>query len=116
MGVIGNAPDFPDEFARLWLTSHAMSYMAPPITELALEPSAAAPAKQTQFIPQDWLRVSEACAYCRVSKPKLYDLLNRGLVKSVSLKERGQIKGTRLVSFHSLKAFLESKATGGVET
>lgn len=64
----------------------------------------------------DWLRVSEACAYCRVSKPKLYDLLNRGLVKSVSLKERGQIKGTRLVSFHSLKAFLESKATGGIES
>ncbi len=67
-------------------------------------------------VPQDWLRVSEACAYCRVSKPKMYDLLNRGLVKSVSLKERGQIKGTRLVSFHSLKAFLESKATGGVES
>ena len=64
----------------------------------------------------DWLRVSEACAYCRVSKPKIYDLLNRGLVKSVSLKERGQSKGTRLVSFHSLKAFLESKATGGIES
>lgn len=64
----------------------------------------------------EWLRVSEACAYCRVSKPKMYDLLNRGLVKSVSLKERGQIKGTRLVSFHSLKAFLESKATGGIES
>jgi hypothetical protein len=46
----------------------------------------------------------------------LYNLLNRGLVKSVSLKERGQIKGTRLVSFHSLKAFLESKATGGIES
>jgi hypothetical protein len=61
----------------------------------------------------DWLRVSEACAYCRVSKPKLYDLLNRGLVRSLSLAERGQIKGTRLVSFHSLKAFLESRASGG---
>ncbi len=64
-------------------------------------------------LPQDWLRVSEACAYCRISKPKLYDLLNRGLVKSVSLKERGQTKGTRLVSFDSLKAFLESRASGG---
>ncbi|WP_395718779.1 helix-turn-helix domain-containing protein [Prosthecobacter sp.] len=61
----------------------------------------------------DWLRVAEACAYSRVSKPKLYDLLNRGLVKSVSLKERGQIKGTRLISFSSLKAFLESRASGG---
>lgn len=67
-------------------------------------------------IPQDWLRVSEACAYTRVSKPKLYDLLNRGLVKSVSLKEPGQIKGTRLVCFHSLKAFLESRVTHGSES
>jgi excisionase family DNA binding protein len=71
---------------------------------------------QTRTIPNDWLRVSEACQYSRVSKPTLYNLLNRGLVKSVSLKERGQIKGTRLVSFHSLKAFLESKATGGIES
>lgn len=84
----------------------------PPSTHSGTDDAQAA----ESHIPQDWLRVSEACAYCRVSKPKLYDLLNRGLVKSVSLKERGQIKGTRLVSFHSLKAFLESKATGGMES
>lgn len=66
-------------------------------------------------VPQDWLRVSEACAYSRVSKPKMYDLINRGLVRSVSFKEEGQIKALRLVSFHSLKALLESKATGGIE-
>lgn len=94
-----------------------MSTMAPPPANKLVQNSTAYDAGDVvQAIPQDWLRVSEACAYCRVSKPKLYDLLNRGLVKSVSLKERGQIKGTRLVSFHSLKAFLESKATGGIES
>jgi len=62
---------------------------------------------------QEWLRVAEACDYSRISKPKLYQLINRGLIKSVSLKERGQIKGTRLISFDSLRAFLESRATGG---
>jgi hypothetical protein len=92
-----------------------MHHMAHTSSESKIYTAAHAGGNPNSSIPQDWLRVSEACAYCRVSKPKLYDLLNRGLVKSVSLKERGQIKGTRLVSFHSLKAFLESKATGGIE-
>lgn len=61
----------------------------------------------------EWLRVREACEYSRLSKPKLYQLLNRSLIKSVSLRERGQIKGTRLISFDSLRSFLESRATGG---
>jgi hypothetical protein len=61
----------------------------------------------------EWLRVSEACAYSRLSKPKLYQLLNRGLIKSCSLKERGQIKGTRLISSDSLRMFLQSRASGG---
>jgi len=61
----------------------------------------------------EWMRVKEACAYSRVSKPKLYDLTNRGLIKSVSLRERGMVRGTRLVSSDSLRTFLESRASGG---
>jgi hypothetical protein len=61
----------------------------------------------------EWLRISEACAYSRLSKPKLYTLMNRGLIKNCSLKEDGQIKGTRLVSAESLKAFLEAHSSGG---
>jgi hypothetical protein len=61
----------------------------------------------------EWMRVKEACAFSCLSKPKLYDLMNRGHIKSVALKERGQIKGTRLVSIDSLRAFLEARATGG---
>jgi excisionase family DNA binding protein len=70
---------------------------------------------QNESLPKEWLRVSEACQYSRLSKPTLYNLLNRGLVKSVSLRERGQIKGTRLISFDSLRGFLESRASGGVQ-
>ena len=62
---------------------------------------------------QEWMRIAEAVQYSTLSKAKLYDLINRGLIKSVSLRERGQIKGTRLVSYPSLCAFLESRATGG---
>jgi len=61
----------------------------------------------------EWLRVSEACEYARVSKPVIYDWMNRGWIKNVSLRQRGQVKGVRLVSFDSLRTFLESRATGG---
>lgn len=79
-----------------------------------MKPKDILPTNQTTTdAPREWLRVKEACAYSRLSKPKLYDLMNRGLVKSSSLRERGQIKGTRLVSFDSLRQFLESRASGG---
>jgi|GEM_PF-3637262 len=61
----------------------------------------------------EWLRVSEACAFARVSKPVLYDWMNRGLIKNFSAKEKGQIKGARLISFRLLRHFLESRSTGG---
>jgi len=61
----------------------------------------------------EWLRVSEACEFARVSKPVIYDWMNRGWIKNVSLRQRGQVKGVRLVSFDSLRTFLESRATGG---
>ncbi len=73
---------------------------------------ALAPAAAPQITPE-WIRVSEACQFARVSKPVIYDWMNRGLIKNFSSRERGQIKGTRLISFDSLKRFIESRATGG---
>lgn len=83
------------------------SSMDKPILTFAQGKAAQAP------LPQEWLRVSEAVHFSRLSKPKLYQLFNLGLIKTVSLRERGQVKGTRLVSFDSLRNFLESRATGG---
>lgn len=79
-----------------------------------MKPKNIQPSNQPAPVLPEWLRVKEACDYSRLSKPKLYDLLNRQLIKSVSLRERGQIKGTRLVSFDSLRKFLESRASGGI--
>ena len=64
----------------------------------------------------EWLRVNEAAAHFKLSKAKLYDLINRGLIKSCSLRHRGQIRGTRLISYDSLNSYIESQATGGIET
>ena len=63
----------------------------------------------------EWLTVSEACQYARCSKPFLYTLFRRGLVRNVSFRERGKTRGLRRVSFDSLKYFLEFHATGGME-
>lgn len=85
----------------------------PQINKTALASSSENSSTETNALPREWLRIKEACEFSRVSKPKLYDLINRGLIKSVSLRERGQIKGTRLVSFDSLRDFLRSRMTGG---
>jgi excisionase family DNA binding protein len=70
--------------------------------------------KKNESLPKEWLRVSEACHYSGLSKPTIYNLLNKGLLRSVSLRDGEQIKATRLISFDSLRGFLESRATGGI--
>ena len=75
--------------------------------------TASASGNPANELPKEWLRVREAVQFSRVSRPKLYDLMNRGLIKYCSLKERGMVRGTRLISFDSLKGFLESRSTGG---
>lgn len=62
---------------------------------------------------KEWLRVKEATAFCGLTKPMLYHLMNQGLIRNTSLRARGQTKGTRLINFDSLREFLESRATGG---
>lgn len=61
----------------------------------------------------EWIRVKQAIAWCGISQTKLYGLMGERKIKSVTLRERGDRRGTRLISFPSLKGFLESKATGG---
>lgn len=61
----------------------------------------------------EWIRVNQASSWCGLPKQTLYRLMASGKVRHVSLRERGCAQGTRLISFPSLKAFLESKAEGG---
>lgn len=65
-------------------------------------------------IEPEWITVAEACRFASVSKPVLYAWMNRGLIKNFSARERGQVRGVRRVSFDSLRAFLESRSSGGV--
>src|SRR5688572_14404370 len=71
---------------------------------------------QTQTIRKEWITVAEATTYSSLTKPHIYQLMDRGLFRYVSLRERGKVKGKRLISFDSLRAFLESRAKGGEPT
>ena len=61
----------------------------------------------------EWITVAEACRFASVSKPVIYDWMNRGLVRNFAARERGQVRGVRRVSSDSLRAFMDSRSTGG---
>lgn len=44
--------------------------------------------------------------YSSTSRAKLYDLAGKGLIRSFSLREPGQIKGTRLFDLQSVLAYI----------
>ena len=44
------------------------------------------------------------CGFCR---SKLYQLATDGLIRSVSIREPGQVKGTRLFHLQSILAYIE---------
>ncbi len=82
-------------------------------TKSALAPVASEIPPTSKAPVSDWIRVAEACSFAKISKPLLYSWMERGLIRNVSMRERGRVKGLRLVSLASLQAFLESRATGG---
>lgn len=67
----------------------------------------------TPVLEPEWIRIKDACRFASVTKPVLYEWMRCGLVKNFSNRQRGQIKGARLVNLDSLRRFLESRASGG---
>jgi hypothetical protein len=66
--------------------------------------------KQTTVERPEWLRPKMVPLYFGIGRSRLYELINEGKVKSVSLRERGAKHGTRLVSYDSLSNYIESMA------
>lgn len=56
----------------------------------------------------EWLRIPEATKLFGISRSKLYEHISAGHIRSISLRKRGQVKGTRLIDYDSLCAFLEA--------
>ena len=58
----------------------------------------------------EWLRIPKAIQTFGIGRTKLYELINSKAIKSASIRKRGQIKGTRLISFDSLNDYLNQLA------
>jgi hypothetical protein len=57
----------------------------------------------------EFIRVRDAVQRFGISKSKIHQLISDGLIKSSSLRARGQVRATRLIQYDSLKHFIESK-------
>jgi hypothetical protein len=57
-----------------------------------------------------YLRVQQVLDFYPFKRAKLYEYLASGDIKSFVLKERGALRGMRLIDRDSLDAFLESHA------
>ncbi len=66
--------------------------------------------EQEQEARPEWLRIPEAIKRFGISRTKLYELISDGDIKSVSLRKRGQVRGTRLISYDSMCDYLNNLA------
>lgn len=56
----------------------------------------------------EWIRPKQVPALFGIGRSTLYELIAGNKIKSVSMKPRGAKHGTRLISYDSLSAYLES--------
>jgi hypothetical protein len=79
------------------------------------KPSRPIPAKARELLQDQanglpvWIRAPKTGVefYSGFSRAKLYELANKGAIRSVSIRERGAIKGTRLFNLASILAHIE---------
>ena len=61
-------------------------------------------------IRSQYLRVAQVLDFYPFKRAKLYDYLASGDIKSFVLKEKGALRGIRLIDRDSLDSFLQSRA------
>jgi len=58
----------------------------------------------------EWIRVRQVVAQFNISRTTVYSLLQQGVLRSVCLRKRGNIRGIRLISRLALNEHLENLA------
>lgn len=61
----------------------------------------------------EWIRPKDVPRFFGLGRTATYALLADNKIRSVSMRKRGQRHGARLISYDSLKNYLESLAEGG---
>lgn len=64
-----------------------------------------------------WIRAPKngTCPWTGFSRSKLYELAGKGLIRSVSIREPGQIKGTRLFHTQSILDYIGKCESAAME-
>jgi hypothetical protein len=66
---------------------------------------------KSEILQSDWLRVSEAAAYAKMSRALVYELIGSSAIKSFLRKSNpANTTGTRLVSRASIDAWMNAQA------
>jgi hypothetical protein len=84
-----------------------------PVAANAQRTTAKPPGRPVQEQRPEWADAKGIQRMFGIGKSTLYRLIDEGKVKSTSLRERGKLRGKRLVSTDSVSTLLESRATGG---
>jgi hypothetical protein len=69
-------------------------------------------ARQGELKPE-WIRPKDVPKFFGIGRTRIYELIAENKIKSVSMRKRGQRHGTRLISYDSVAAYLESLVEGG---
>lgn len=63
-------------------------------------------ASENQADQPEWIRVADVKRLFGIGRSKVYELIQSQKIGSVSLRETGQTRGTRLVSCEGMRAYL----------
>lgn len=58
-------------------------------------------------IKPEWVRIPEAVKISGLGRSSIYELIGAGKIRSFSKRDRGALRGIRLISYDSLVEFLE---------
>lgn len=58
----------------------------------------------------EWMRIRQIVKHYNLSRSFIYELLRQGILRSVSLRKKGNIRGIRLVSRISMDEYLAALA------
>jgi len=72
------------------------------------------PFRGSNDVESEYLRPKQMAKLFNISRSKVYELINKGILRSVSLRNEGQTKATRLISVKSFRNYLEMNSTGGI--
>jgi hypothetical protein len=56
----------------------------------------------------EWVKINDASRLFGLSRPRIFKLIALGQLDSVHLRDTGKLKGVRLISVASIRAYIES--------